>query len=90
MGQYHTLEIELRRTFTVGKTSWDPMNLELLKDIANPMKKADIAAIVMQEGLAHLCLVKSAMTKTCARIERSVPKKKQVICQYLAALPVCA
>lgn len=78
MGQYHTLEIELHRAFTIGKTFWDSMNLQLLKDIANPMKNADIAAIVMQEGLAHLCLVKSTMTKTCARIEKNIPKKKQV------------
>ncbi len=78
MGQYHTLEIELNRPFSIGKSIWDPMNLELLRTIANPMKTAEVAALVMQEGLAHLCLVKSAMTKTCARIEKHMPKKKQV------------
>lgn len=51
---------------------------DLLEDISDPMKKADIAALVMQEGLANLCLIKSAMTKTCAKIERNLPKKKQV------------
>ena len=78
MGQYHTVEIEQNRTFTVRKTVWDAMTLDLLREIANPMKKAEIAALVMQEGLAHLCLVKSSMTRTCARIEKYLPKKKQV------------
>jgi protein pelota len=42
------------------------------------LAKAEIAAIVMQEGLAHVCLIKSALTKVCAKIERTMPKKKEV------------
>lgn len=76
MGQYHTIEIELTRPFTVIKERWDSIHLDLLDDLADPMKRAEIAAVVMQEGLAHVCLIKAAMTKTCARIERVMPKKK--------------
>lgn len=83
LGQYHTLEIELNRPFTVTKEHWDVIYHELLEDISDPMKKADIAALVMQEGLANLCLIKSAMTKTCAKIERNLPKKKQVSILFL-------
>jgi stalled ribosome rescue protein Dom34 len=43
----------------------------------DPSKKADIAAVVMHEGLCHLCLLTSAMTITRSRIERRMPKKKQ-------------
>eukprot|EP01038_Epipyxis_sp_PR26KG_P014837 gene14837-19938_t len=77
LGQYHTLEIELGRKFQLFKDSWDSVHFELLEEITNPAKKADIAAVVMEEGLAHLCLIKSSMTITCARLERSIPKKKQ-------------
>jgi protein pelota len=82
MGQYHTLEIELGRAFTISKDCWDSIHMELLDELSDPMKKAEVAAVVMQEGLAHLCLIKSAMTKTCARIEKSMPKKKQVSVAY--------
>lgn len=34
--------------------------------------------IVMQEGLANVCLVTSAMTITRAKIERKIPKKDMV------------
>lgn len=78
MGQHHTLELEIGRPFTIHKNYWDSMNLELLDEISDPMRKAEIAAVVMQEGLAQLCLIKAAMTKTCARIERTIPKKKFV------------
>jgi protein pelota len=35
-----------------------------------------VAAIVMQPGLAHLCLVTGALTVTKARIEVNIPKKR--------------
>lgn len=38
----------------------------------------------MQEGLANVCLVTSAMTITRAKIERKIPKKDMVsISNYL-------
>lgn len=77
LGQYHTLELEINRPCQITKEHWDSVHLELLADISDPTRKADIAALVMQEGLANLCLLKAALTKTCANIERSMPKKRQ-------------
>lgn len=76
LGQYHTIELELNRSFQLSKENWDSVHLELLEDASDPTRKAEIAALVMQEGLAHLCLIKSALTKTCAKIEYAVGKKK--------------
>ena len=43
-----------------------------------------VYCIVMQEGLANVCLVTSAMTITRAKIERKIPKKDMVsISNYL-------
>lgn len=50
----------------------------MLDDARDPTKKAEIAAVVMQEGLASICLIKSSLTKVCAKIERTIPKKKEV------------
>lgn len=65
--------------------SWDSVHLDLIEDFSDPSRKADVVAVVMHEGLAHVCLLKDALTKVCARIERSFPKKKDSQA-YAAAL----
>lgn len=77
MGQQHTIELEKGRQFKIYKSEWDSIHFDLLEELKQPMKTADIAAIAMQEGLAHLCLIRSSMTQTCDVIERTMPKKKQ-------------
>jgi hypothetical protein len=37
---------------------------------------------VMQDGLANICLVTTAMTITKAKIERKIPKKDMVRCTF--------
>ena len=80
LGQYHTLELELNRRCSVEKSEteagWDSEHLSLLEDASDPTASAEIAALVLQEGLAHLCLIKRTLTKTCAKLERSMPKKQ--------------
>jgi len=41
---------------------------------------ADLAAIVMQEGLAHICLITSSMTLVRAKIETNIPRKRKGMC----------
>ena len=78
MGQYHTIDLEAGRPFKIEKLCWDSIFLERLEDACDPSKKAELVALVMQEGLAHLCLVTSSMTLTRAKIEKRIPKKAQV------------
>ena len=46
----------------------------------DPAQHADLAAVVMQEGLAHLCLVTSSMTLVRAKIDTSIPRKRKGMC----------
>jgi protein pelota len=78
MGQYHTMDIELNQSIKLEKECWDVIALERLSEACDPAAKADLAAIVMQEGLANLCLITSSMTICKAKIERRMPKKGQV------------
>ena len=43
-------------------------------------KQADLGAIVMQEGIAHVCLVLSTMTIVRAKIEVNIPRKRRGNC----------
>jgi len=75
LGAYHTLELELNREFTIAKPFWDSIALELITNATDPTRYADIGAIVMSEGLAHICLITSTMTITRSRIEVGIPRK---------------
>jgi protein pelota len=76
MGAHHTLTLELDQNFSVEKTCWDQVYLDLIDEASNPDRQADVAAIVMHMGLAHVCLVTGALTITKARIETNIPKKR--------------
>jgi len=77
LGQFHTVELELHKSFKLDKSCWDQIYLDLLNISSDIAQRSDIAAIVLQEGLCHICLVSSSMTVTKSRIERNIPKKKQ-------------
>lgn len=77
MGAYHTLDLELNRKFTLAKQHWDVIALDRIYMACDPSQNADVAAVVMQEGLAHVCLVLSSMTLVKAKIEVQIPRKRR-------------
>jgi len=77
MGAYHTLDLEMNRKFTLAKKHWDVVALDRINMACDPSNSADVAAVVMQEGLAHVCLVLSSMTLVKAKIEVQIPRKRR-------------
>ena len=76
LGAYHTLHLELNRNFTVEKDCWDAVVLERLDEAADPARGAEVAAVAMQTGLGHVCLISGHMTITRAKVEVHIPKKR--------------
>jgi protein pelota len=76
LGQSHTLTLELNRPCELFKEFWDSISLDMLRSLSEPVKKAELAVLVMQDGLANLLLLREALTKHCAKIERALQKKK--------------
>lgn len=77
MGQYHTLHLEVGRAFTVDRPlGWDSVSKTMLQDALRVDKGGAVAAVVMQEGLANICLVTETRTVLLQRIERKVPSKR--------------
>jgi protein pelota len=77
LGASQTIAIELNRELTLVKSEWDQVSLKRVKDAADPATTADAAAIVMDEGIATLCLLKANMNVTVATIDVSVPRKRR-------------
>ncbi|XP_078509009.1 protein pelota homolog [Lissotriton helveticus] len=80
MGAYHTIELELNRKFTLAKKQWDSVVLERIEQACDPAFGADVAAVVMQEGLANICLVTPSMTLLRAKVETTIPRKRRGNC----------
>jgi len=69
MGAHHTLDIEENRDFSIEKRCWDAVALDRIDMASNPDRTSEVAIMVMQPGLAHLCLLKGQLTILKARIE---------------------
>mmetsp|Transcript_43661 Transcript_43661/g.102822 ORF Transcript_43661/g.102822 Transcript_43661/m.102822 type:complete len:413 (-) Transcript_43661:473-1711(-) len=76
LGAYHTLELEANRKFTLGKSGWDSVASEMVDRACDTSAKADLAAVVMQEGLAYICLITSSLTLNRQKIEVTIPRKQ--------------
>ncbi|KAI6214474.1 Protein pelota-like protein [Aphelenchoides besseyi] len=76
-GAYHTLDIEINRQFTLTKEVWDSMDLERLQNSADITHVADVAAVVMHEGLANVCLLTSTMTVVKSKIDVQIARKRK-------------
>lgn len=80
MGAYHTIDLELQRKFDITKQEWDSVSIDRIDEACDPNQNADLAAVVMQEGLAHICLILSSMTLVKSKIEMSIPRKRKGLC----------
>ncbi|XP_046591515.1 protein pelota isoform X2 [Neodiprion lecontei] len=77
MGAYHTLDLEQNRKFTLYKPEWDSISLERVDTACDPTQSADLAAVIMQDGIAHVCLITSNMTLVRAKIDQNIPRKRK-------------
>ncbi|KAJ1921479.1 Translation factor pelota [Tieghemiomyces parasiticus] len=77
LGAFHTLDLELRQNFTLAKAEWDFFTLGKIDEACDLSKRAEVGAIVLQEGLANVCLLTQNMTVVRQRIETPVPRKRQ-------------
>ncbi|KHO01239.1 Translation release factor pelota-like protein [Metarhizium album ARSEF 1941] len=87
MGSHHTLDIEVNRSFTVIKPDgWDSVSKATLSQALSDDKNGAMAAVVMQEGLANICLVTQFRTVLKTRVESVVPKKRDTAAEQDAGL----
>eukprot|EP00658_Telonema_sp_P-2_P004051 TRINITY_DN11516_c0_g1_i3.p1 TRINITY_DN11516_c0_g1~~TRINITY_DN11516_c0_g1_i3.p1 ORF type:complete len:255 (+),score=76.52 TRINITY_DN11516_c0_g1_i3:108-872(+) len=75
MNSSHTLELCIGRKFTLTKPEWDQIDMSMVERASNPQANADMAAVVMAEGLANICLVTESMTVVRHKVQSTIPKK---------------
>lgn len=75
IGQYHTFEVELETKLTIYKEEWPQYEINLLRELSKTEFGVEIAAMVMDEGIAHLCYIKQSITLLKQKIEKNISKK---------------
>lgn len=75
-GQYHTLDLELNRPFTLWKKhGWDSVAVQTLREALNTDRDGAIAAVVMEEGMANICLITEYQTLVKSRVHSGLSRK---------------
>ena len=82
IGQYQTDEIGINSFFSLYKTYWDDIHLETLRSVTDVTVTSEVAAILMEEGLAHLFYISSNQTVTKGKVTQSIPKKRNGSTQH--------
>ena len=75
IGQFQTAEITKGSFFTLLKQYWDDISIDTLKTSTDPTLTSEVAAIMMEEGVAHLYLITNNQTVLQGKITYSIPKK---------------
>ena len=76
IGQFQAAEISKGSSFSLYKKYWDEINIETLKAATDSSITADVAAIIMEEGVAHLYFITNNLTTLKGKITQSIPKKR--------------
>ncbi|KJZ76864.1 hypothetical protein HIM_03741 [Hirsutella minnesotensis 3608] len=86
-GAHHTLDLEVNRSFAVIKPDgWDSVSKATLAQALSDDKNGAMAAVVMQEGIANICLITQFRTVLKTRVESVVPKKRDTASDQDAGL----
>ena len=67
--------MQIGQQITLFKQKWEHFQLKLLRQLRDPSHDVEVAAFVMDEGIAHLCYVKTNVTIIKKKIEKSIPRK---------------
>lgn len=62
LGQFHTFQFEFNIPVTIYKENWDQFHYRILKEISITSDSSDVGALVMEEGIAHLCYITQSTT----------------------------
>ncbi|AET37524.1 uncharacterized protein Ecym_1285 [Eremothecium cymbalariae DBVPG len=77
IGKFFSYPVNYQYPFTLIKSEFNSYHEKLLKEACNISSRSDMAAVVLQEGVAHICLLNSFSTTLKHKVEYSLPKKRR-------------
>ncbi|KAI9830305.1 MAG: Translation factor pelota [Phylliscum demangeonii] len=81
LGQHQTLHLKVSDYLKLTKPDgWDTVSLDVLRQLTDPRVRAArstvAAAVIMQEGLAHICAITEHRTILKLKISAAIPRKR--------------
>lgn len=77
LGQFHTLELDLNRPFTLWKSQWDSIDLDRLNNSVEASQAAEIICVLLDVGRCEIVAISSELTLTLSKVEVNIPRKRQ-------------
>lgn len=77
LNSFHTAEVLYNFPVTLEKEEWDQLALNAVTEACNVDAKAEVGAVVFEEGVGHVCLLTDNMTVLKAKVDKSIPKKRR-------------
>lgn len=77
VGKFFSFTVDYTYPFTIIKEEFNAYEEKVLNEACHIEQKSDTAAVVLQEGIAHVCLLTSSSTILKQKIEYTLPKKKR-------------
>ncbi|CCH60972.1 hypothetical protein TBLA_0D04760 [Henningerozyma blattae CBS 6284] len=77
VGKYFSFGVNYEYPFTLIKEEMDIYEEGILDEACGHEKESDTAAVVLQEGIAHVCVLSDSSSVLKQKIEYSLPKKKR-------------
>jgi protein pelota len=74
-GSFQRVMFAIGRPFVLRKV-WDQFYYEQLAEAANPISSASVAAVLMQSGLANLCIIGRNSTVLVKSVQKAIPKMR--------------
>eukprot|EP00892_Ulva_mutabilis_P009042 jgi/Ulvmu1/650/UM010_0021.1 len=76
LGAFHTIVLQPDHDLKLTKDVWDVLDIKRLADASELSSNADLAVVLITEGLAHVCLVGRSSTSLRAKVQIALPKKR--------------
>lgn len=77
-GTFQRMMLGVGRPFTLSKTVWDSYTIELLREASDPVANATVAAVLMANGVANVCVIGRNATRIVDHIQRAIPKIRKM------------
>ena len=75
-GTFQRMLLSIGRPLSLYKSCWDKFSYDEIKEAGDEKSSANVAAVVMQSGLANICLIGRNSTVVTRKVTKSIPKVK--------------
>lgn len=75
-GSFQRMLLSIGRPFSLYKSCWDKFSYDEMREAGDECSGAEVAAVVMQSGLASICIIGRNSTVVTSTVSKAIPKMR--------------